>query len=284
MTISNCARVIFPESGHTKGDLADYYEQISPLILPFLANRPTSLVRCPKGIAGTCFFQKHYTHSLGSLVRHLAIREKDGAVEEYIFLNDADGLLACVQMSTVEFHIWGAHCSDPESPDRLVFDLDPGDGVEFADIKWAAKEIAKRLSYSELKSFALLTGGKGIHVVVPLSGGHGWDAHSGFAHCFARALAVEEKDRFTDQMSRENRKGKIFIDYLRNHRGNTAVAPYSARAHAGASVAIPVGWEELDEFDSARPYSIGDAALLLKRAESSFLADWGIADQTLPLE
>ncbi len=284
MTISNRERVIFPDCGHTKGDLADYYRTISPLLLPFLADRPTSLVRCPQGIATACFFQKHYNDSFGPKVGHLPIREQDGTVDEYIYLNDADGLLACVQMGTVEFHIWAAHRKELKCPDRLVFDLDPGDGVTFASVKRAANDISKRLASDGLRSFALLTGGMGIHVVVPLTASHGWDAHRNFAAAFARALSVEEEGRFTVETSRAKRKGRIFIDYLRNHRGATAVAPYSARARAGAPVAAPVSWEELDKFDNAQPFSIGNAAALLERAGETSLAGWGIANQELPLD
>lgn len=280
--ISNRSRVIFPDSGQTKGDLADYYASIAPLMLPFAAFRPVSLVRCPQGRARKCFFQKHDSGSFGEHVHHVPIAEKKGGTEDYLYVEDAAGLLACVQMGTIEFHGWGARSTDVEAPDRMVFDLDPDEGLDFGDVKQAAKDIRKKLADLGLTSFAMLSGGKGVHVVVPLTPGHSWEEHKDFSKRFAEALSMAEPERFVATMSKAKRKGKIFIDYLRNQRGSTAVVPYSARAREGAPVAAPIAWRELDGFENARPFSISDAKALHKRAQSKALAGWGFAEQRLP--
>lgn len=282
VAISNRDRVIFPDSGQTKGDLADYYAAIAPVMLPFISYRPVSLVRCPQGRARKCFFQKHDSGALGDAVRHVPIREKDGGSEDYLYLTDAAGMQQCVQMGTIEFHIWASQAKAVEAPDRMIFDLDPDEGLDFGDVKSAAQDIRKQLEDIGLVSFALLSGGKGVHVVVPLTPGHSWDKHKDFARRFAEALSLAEPERFTATMSKAKRVGKIFIDWLRNQRGSTAVAPYSARSRSGAPVAAPITWDELDGMENAHPFAIDDAASLLKRAASPHLQGWGAAVQTLP--
>jgi bifunctional non-homologous end joining protein LigD len=280
--ITSRDRVIDPESGRTKGELADYYEAIAPLMLPWAAQRPVSLVRCPQGRAKKCFFQKHDTGSFGPDVHHVPIREKDGGAEDYLYLDNSGGILACVQMGTIEFHGWGSRTSDVEAPDRMVFDLDPDVGLGFAEVKQAATDIHDRLADIGLVSFAMLSGGKGVHVVVPLTPGHSWDEHKDFSKRFAEALSMAEPDRFIATMSKAKRVGKIFIDYLRNQRGSTAVLPYSARARESTPVAVPIAWGELAEFENAHPFTILDADKLLRRAKGKGLAGWGFAEQRLP--
>ena len=282
VTISSRERVIFPESGQTKGQLADYYAAIAPLMLPFAASRPISLVRCPKGRGKKCFFQKHDSGSFGAHVHHVPIREKNGSHEDYLYVEDAAGLLQCVQMGTIEFHGWGARSGDVEAPDRMIFDLDPDEGLDFGEVKSAAEHIRERLADLGLVSFAMLSGGKGVHVVVPLDAGHSWEAHKDFSKRFAEALSIAEPERFIATMSKAKRVGKVFIDWLRNQRGATAVLPYSARARVGAPVAVPIAWGELKAMKDAHPFSIGDAKRLLDRARSKSLAGWGFAQQTLP--
>lgn len=280
--ISSRERVIFPDSGQTKGALADYYAEVAPLMLPFAAGRPVSLVRCPQGRDKKCFFQKHDSGAFGDAVHHVAITEKDGGTEDYLFVEDMRGILQCVQMGTIEFHAWGARSAEVESPDRMIFDLDPDEGLDFGDVKLAARDIRARLSDLGLVSFAMLSGGKGVHVVVPLTPGHSWTVHKDFARRFAEALGMAEPDRFTANMSKAKRKGRIFIDWLRNQRGSTAVVPYSARARSGAPVAVPIGWNELKDMPTAHPFTISDAKRLRDRAESKTLAGWGFAQQSLP--
>jgi len=280
--ISSRERVVFPDSGQTKGELADYYAAVAPIMLPHAARRPISLVRCPQGRAKKCFFQKHDSGSLGDAVHHVPIREKDGGMEDYLFIEDARGILQCVQMGTIEFHGWASRSDEVELPDRMIFDLDPDEGLGFDEVKQAARDIRSRLSDLGLVSFAMLSGGKGVHVVVPLERGHSWDAHKDFARRFAEALSLAEPDRFTATMSKAKRKGKIFIDWLRNQRGSTAVLPYSARARPGAPVAVPITWNELKEMEHAHPFTIDDAKRLIDRAGSKSLHGWGFAQQRLP--
>jgi len=280
--ISNPTRVIYPESGLTKGDLADYYAAVAPLMLPFMAQRPISLVRCPQGRAEPCFFQKHDNGTFGPAVHHVPIAEKDGGTGQYFHVSDAEGILSCVQMGAVEFHGWCSRAPHVEAPDRMVFDLDPDEGLGFDSVTSAARDIRLRLEDIGLVSHAMLSGGKGVHVVVPLRTGHGWAEHADFARRFAQAQAMAEPERFVATMSKAKRAGKIFIDWLRNQRGNTAVMPFSARARPGAPVAAPVGWDELADLDNAHPFAITDAAVLAERAASKALAGWGLAAQRLP--
>ena len=280
--VSNRDRVIFPEGKVTKGDLADYYAAVAPVMLPWVAERPVSLVRCPQGRAKHCFFQKHDAGSFGEAVHRVPIREKDGATEDYLYVRDAAGLVTCVQMGTIEFHGWGSRIDPLEKPDRLVFDLDPDEGLDFADTKRAAEHLKNQLAELGLASFPLLSGGKGVHVVVPLRADAAWPAVKDFADRFARALAAAEPDRFTATMAKAKRKGRIFIDWLRNQRGATAIMPYSARARPNAPVAAPVSWTELRDLDTAARWHVGDAATLLERASGRSLQGWGVADQVLP--
>ncbi|WP_454597083.1 DNA ligase D [Qipengyuania sp. SM2507] len=282
VAISSRERVIFPDSGQTKGELAEYYEAIAPIMLPWAGERPISLVRCPQGRAKKCFFQKHDSGGLGDAVHPVAITDKGGGSEDYLFVEDVRGLLQCVQMGTIEFHGRGSRSGAVELPERMVFDLDPDEGLDFGDVKSAATDIRDRLADLGLVSFAMLSGGKGIHVVVPLTPGHDWVAHKDFARRFAEALSLAEPERFTASMSKAKRKGRIFIDWLRNQRGSTAVLPYSARARSGAPVAAPIAWNELRTIADAKLFTIGDSKKLIDRAASKSLSGWGFASQHLP--
>ena len=280
--ISNRDRVVFPESKITKGQLADYYQAIAPIMLPWAAGRPISLVRCPQGRARKCFFQKHDAGVFGDAVKQVPIREKDGHDEAYLYVEDATGLLTCVQMGTIEFHGWGALIGDVDKPDRLVFDLDPDEGLDFDAVKSAATHVRDLLAEIGLATFPMVTGGKGVHVIAPLTPDAEWPAVKDFAHRFATVLAQQQPERFTAALAKAKRTGRIFVDYLRNQRGSTAVMPYSARARDGAPVAVPVSWDELHDLDGASRWHIGDAAELLKRAGGADLRGWGEADQVLP--
>jgi bifunctional non-homologous end joining protein LigD len=183
-------------------------------------------------------------------------------------------------MGTIEFHGWAARTDDVERPDRMTFDLDPDEGLDFKACVRAAGDIRARLADLGLVTFAMLTGGKGVHVVVPLKRGHDWDTHKDFARRFAEAMSLAEPDRYVATMSKAKRKGRIFIDWLRNQRGATAVLPYSARSRDGAPIAVPISWDELDAVKTAHPFSICDAAELIRRSDT--LHGWGFADQQLP--
>jgi len=280
--ISNPERVIYPEDGLTKGQLADYYAAVDPLIMIDAAKRPMTLIRCPQGRAKKCFFQKHDSGTFGPDVKHIPIKEKDGHLEDYLYFDDIKGLLACVQMGTVEFHGWGSKVDKVEYPDRLVFDLDPDVGLDFAKVKEAALRLKALLGDLGLKTFPLLSGGKGIHVVVPLDASKDWPTVKSFADRFSRAIAEAEPEMFTANIRKVQRQGRIFLDWLRNQRGATAVMPYSARAREGAPVSAPIGWEELDRYESGGHFTIRDADELIERAGSKLLAGWGKAKQSLP--
>ncbi|WP_232496256.1 DNA ligase D [Novosphingobium kaempferiae] len=280
--ISSRERVIFPEGKLTKGQLADYYEIVAPIMLSWAGSRPISLVRCPQGRAKKCFFQKHDAGSFGEAVKQVAIREKDGHDEPYLFIDSAAGLLTCVQMGTIEFHGWGARIEDVEKADRLVFDLDPDEGLDFKDVVSAAFHVQDLLAQMGLSTFPMVTGGKGVHVIAPLTPQAEWPQVKDFAHRFALALAQSQPDRFTAALARARRSGKIFVDYLRNQRGATAVMPYSVRSREFAPVAVPLTWEELRDLDTPSRWHIGDAAQLVERATSKSLKNWGRADQVLP--
>jgi len=280
--ITNPDRPVFPDTDVTKGELADYYGKVAPAMLAWAANRPVSLVRCPSGRGKACFFQKHDAGAFGSEVHQVEIAGSDGASEPYLYLADTDGLVRCVQMGTIEFHGWGSSVATLERPDRLVFDLDPDEGLDFGDTKRAAAHLRDRLGDLGLASFPMLSGGKGVHVVVPLTPAAEWPAVKSFADRFARALAQGEPDRFVAVMTKAKRRGRIFVDWLRNQRGSTAVLPYSARARAGAPVAAPVSWSELGDLDTAARWCVRDADALLRRAGEPGLAGWGVAAQALP--
>jgi bifunctional non-homologous end joining protein LigD len=280
--ISNPDRVIFPDAKVTKGELAQYYRAMGAPMALWTANRPISLVRCPQGRARKCFFQKHDSGTFGPHVHHVPIREKDGHNEDYLYVEDSAGVIACVQMGTIEFHGWGSKVADVEKPDRIVFDLDPDVGLDFGLVKKAAKDLKTHLADMGLTTFPMLTGGKGVHVVVPLIPKAEWPEVKDFAQRFALALAEAEPERFTAALSKAKRTGRIFVDYLRNQRGATAIMPYSARAREGAPVAAPINWEELDEMESGARFSVRDADLLLERASSRRLQGWGEASQVLP--
>jgi len=282
LKLTSPERVVFPGDELTKGDLANYYAAVADLLLIDLANRPMTLIRCPQGRSRHCFFQKHDSGAMGSHVLHVPVVENKGETQDYLYVTEALGALECVQMNTIEFHGWGSRVDPLENPDRLVFDLDPDVGLDFDKVKEAALRLRALLGDLGLTTFPLLSGGKGIHVVAPLDQTRDWPTVKSFAERFSRAIAEAEPELFTANIRKVQRKGRIFLDWLRNQRGATAVMPYSARAREGAPVAAPVAWEELDGLTAANIYSIRDAATLLERSSSDLLKGWGQAKQTLP--
>ena len=256
--ISHPDRILFEGQGITKIDLARYYAVVAERMLPFAADHPVSLVRCPQGGQRQCFFQKHANEGFPEAIREVPITESSGETENYMYLHDAEGLVAAVQMGTLEFHIWGSRVDRLEKPDRLVFDLDPDPSVDFATVKAAAAALRRELAGIGLKTVAMVTGGKGVHVIVPLRPHAEWEEAKGFARAIAQSFADRDPEHFVATMSKAKRKGKIFIDWLRNDRGATAIAPYSTRARAGGPVATPVGWDELEDLDAANTFHIAD--------------------------
>lgn len=267
VTLSHPDKVLYADQGVTKLDLANYLHAVSARMLPHVSRRLVSLVRCPEGAAKQCFFQKHGTAGLAPSLKPLPVREKDGGEDDYLYLTDESGLVRAAQMGVLEFHIWGSMIDDIEKPNRLVFDLDPDLSVSFDTVKQAAARVRDVLDALGLRSFPLLTGGKGIHVVAPIKRRYEWPVIKEFTKSLALRLSEDEPGKYLATMSKARRKGRIFIDYLRNERGSTAISPYSPRARKGAPVAWPVTWEQMDTATSAALVHIDDAERRLAKPD-----------------
>ena len=263
--ISNPHRIVFPKQGITKAELARYYDRVGSRMLPLIANHPMSLLRCPKGRGDECFFQKHASAGFPDELKRVNLREKSSKRADYLYLDGIEGLIAGVQMGTLEFHIWGSRIDSLEKPDRVVFDLDPDESIDFAVVSLAASVLRRRLDELGLKTIPLVTGGKGVHVIAPLRRIAEWPRVKSFAQGFATKLATDDPDVFTATMSKSRRQGRIFVDWMRNERGSTAIAPYSTRARENGPVATPVSWDELGDLQSANCFRIDD---VVKRLES----------------
>jgi bifunctional non-homologous end joining protein LigD len=236
-------RVLWPAQGLSKRDLADHFAGVAGRLLPHVAGRPLTLLRCPRGIGARCFVQRHMGPGFGPEIRRVAIRQRNGRTEDHPVVEDVQGLLALVQSGVLEIHPWAARAADLDRADRLVFDLDPGEGVSWAVTLRGAREIRDRLAARGLAGFLKTSGGKGLHVVVPVAPAVPWDRAKGFVRDVAAAMAGERPDRYTTAPARAERAGRIFIDYLRNERGASTVAPWSPRARAGAPVSMPLSWD-----------------------------------------
>lgn len=281
VAITHPERVVFAKKKLSKGDVADYYRQMARWILPEISGRPLSLLRCPDGVGKACFFQKHHGQGLGDAVHAVPLQQKSGR-EDYVYIDDERGLLQLVQMNTLELHPWGATVADPEHPDRLVFDLDPGEGVSWADVKRGARDVRDRLQETGLRSFVRLSGGKGVHVVVPLLPKADWEDAKAFCEAFAQAMAEQAPDRYVATMSKAKRSGVIFIDWLRNTRGATSVCSWSLRARESAGVAVPLRWEELARVGAADAFPMDKALARAKRLKADPWQDIDALKQTLP--
>jgi bifunctional non-homologous end joining protein LigD len=262
-----------------------YYQIVAPIMLPFLERRLLNLFRCREG---KCFFQRNREHpptgkEFDRLVHLEPVEQKNGRTEQYLYVETTDEIIACAKVQTVEFHGWGSRAGDVETPDRLVIDLDPDPKLGFDKVKQAAFQLYRSFKAVGLESFALLSGGKGIHVVVPLEPVAEWNEVDEFAKGFCTALAQSAPDKFTVALPKVQRRGRIFLDFLRNHRTATAVMPYSARARSGMPVAAPVDWEELNHIDRSDAFTVADVEQLLQRAKSPRLKNWGKSAQRLPI-
>jgi bifunctional non-homologous end joining protein LigD len=237
-------RVLYPAEKITKYDLARYCEELADWVLPQLVYRPLTLMRCPAGQGQTCFYQKHLAESMPEHVESVMIQEKDSE-SAYVYIKDLAGLISLVQMGVLELHPWPARIDRLEAPDRMIFDLDPGEGADWSLVLQGANDLRTLMDALKLKSFVRTSGGKGLHIMVPLSRRNSWDELKEFSQAIANLLAKGRPDNYLATMSKAKRRGKVFIDYLRNQRGATAVASYSTRARAGAPVATPIAWKEL---------------------------------------
>lgn len=265
VSISSPDRRVFPDAGCTKLDIARHYAEVGERMIRLAGHRPLSLFRCPGGLKQPCFFQKHGHGAMPAALSTVPIAEKDGSLETYLYATRPESLVAAAQMGTVEVHIWGARVDRLDRPDRLVFDLDPDEGLGWPVVRAAAVELRDRLAGLGLASGAIVTGGKGVHVWMPLRRTRDWEVVKLFAKTFAHAMAEAAPDRYTATMSKAKRKGRIFIDWLRNDRGATAIAPYALRARKGAPVAVPVTWEELADLPGADVFTLSDMGARLRR-------------------
>jgi bifunctional non-homologous end joining protein LigD len=274
-------KVLYPDQNVTKQDLAEYYEQVASWMLPHVAGRPISLVRCPAGEGKKCFFQRHSGEGKAKAIREFIVDVK-GDSRAYITIDDLGGLISLVQMGVLEIHVWGARADKPDQPDRIVFDFDPHEDVPWETVKDAAREMRQRLTTLKLESFLKTTGGKGLHVVAPITRKPDWPAVKDFAHKVALEMAADAPKLFTTNSRKAERTGRIFIDYLRNDKTASAIAPYSTRAREGAPIAVPLAWDELARLPSAHSFTIATVEKRLKARKSDPWKDIENLRQSLP--
>jgi bifunctional non-homologous end joining protein LigD len=278
--ITHADRVVYPDAGLTKGDVARYYSAVAEHVLPHVRGRPAVLVRCPDGIAHPCFYQKHAGPWAPASLRRVRIAEKT-KTREYLVIDDVASLVGLIQMGVLEVHTWSAQAKRLEAPDRLVFDLDPGPGVPWRAVLDAARLVRSTLEDAGLASFVKTTGGKGLHVVAPIAPA-GWAECFGFAEGLTDTLVSRAPGAFVTTMAKADRPGKIFVDYFRNQRGATAVAAYSTRARPGAPVSVPVAWEELGTLRSSAHFTIATVGRRLARLATDPWAGYATLRQPLP--
>jgi len=283
VAVSSPDRVVFAASDFSKGDLAKYYGEIAEWMLPHVKDRPLTLVRCPEGSSKQCFYQKHVAGDLPLHVKGITIREERKA-GRYMHLREASGLVALVQMGVLEIHTWGCRVDDIERPDRLVFDLDPGPDVSWKRVVEGAHDTRDILKAAKLESFVQTSGGKGLHVVVPLKPEATWEQAKNFAKTIAMLMEQREPRKYVSVMTKAKRTGRIFVDYLRNGRGATAISPYSTRAKPTGAVATPVTWKELARVKSADAFDALNVPRRLAKLNTDPWAAYFTLKQRLPRE
>ncbi|MBM6580471.1 non-homologous end-joining DNA ligase [Microvirga sp. BT689] len=274
-------RVLWEDQGVTKRELAEFYAGIGEWLLPHLINRPLTLIRCPGGAEKKCFVQRHSWAGMSDFVHRTMIPDNSGE-QEALTVTDVRGVIALVQSGVLEMHVWSATLADLERPDRLIFDFDPGEGVEWPRVIEGALAVRERMKALGLESFVKTTGGKGLHVVVPLQPKASWKDALAFTRSIAEAMAADEPDRYTTTSVKQEREGRIFIDYLRNNREASAVAPYSTRSRPGAPVATPVAWKELSADLKPNGFTVENLRKRLAALKQDPWADIGRMDQVLP--
>ena len=277
ISLSHADRVYWQDAGVTKLDLAEYYRDVWKWMRPHVVGRPISLLRCPEGAAGQCFFQKHAAAGIATDHLHLVPEKGD----KIISIDDLDGLLSLVQAGVLEVHTRGTTADDRDNADRLVIDLDPGPGTGWKDVVAAARDVRARLQALKLKSFLKTSGGKGLHVVLPIAPTP-WDEAKAFTQALAGAMAADDPDHYVATATKSKRNKRIFIDYLRNSHDATAVAPYSTRARPGAPVSVPIDWSELSSLKSASQFTVLNLSARLKRLRKDPWATIGRCRQRLP--
>jgi bifunctional non-homologous end joining protein LigD len=279
--LSNPKRILYPDVGVTKLDLATYFVEIADWILPHLVDRPLTIVRCPDGITGEHFYQKHGASAVPEAVDRIQIDTSEGK-KQHLYVKDLAGLVSLAQISTLELHVWGSRIDRLDQPDRIVFDLDPSPEVGWPDVIACAFRLRQLLVELGLSSFVKTSGGKGLHVVVPVRPRHGWEEALDFARSVVQRMARESPKQYTANMAKAARVGRIYIDFHRNHRGATTVAAYSPRAVGSAAVSAPVAWEELPLLSSADQFTIRNLRPRLARLAIDPWAKIGTLRQTIP--
>jgi len=277
--LSNPDKILYPEQGITKGQFADYYVAVAERMLPHVAFRPVTMVRCPTGRGSKCFYQRHAGSGVPEQLAQVTI---PGFDDPYLYISDVAGLVAMVQMGVLEIHPWGVKVEHPEKADRIVFDLDPDEGLGFDTVIRAAKEVRDRLAALGLTSFVKTTGGKGLHVVVPIEATAGWRDVKSFAKGVSAEMAADAPDKYLTKISKAERAGRIFIDYLRNDPTSTAVAPYSTRSRPGAPVAMPLAWGQVKAGLDPCDYTVATVPALIARQKADPWAEIGAVRQCLP--
>jgi bifunctional non-homologous end joining protein LigD len=279
--LTHADRLYWPDVGVTKEGLADYYSEVWRRMAPFIVGRPLALVRCPSGVAGECFFQKHVWKGASRSV-HLARDPKDASGEPILLVESLDGLIGLVQAGVLEIHPWGSTLAMVEQPDMIIMDLDPGPDVAWPEVITAATEVRDRLATLGLPSSVKTSGGKGLHVVAPLRPKADWNAVKAFTKAVAEGMASDSPQRFVATVTKAKRRGKILVDYLRNGRGATAVAPYSTRARAGAPVSMPLSWDELGPGLGPSYFTVANTPTRLAHLAADPWADFRRAAVPLP--
>jgi bifunctional non-homologous end joining protein LigD len=285
--ISHPDRPIFPQQAITKLDLARYFERVADWMLPHIVDRPLTLVRCPEGVrisksdTDGCFFMKHSKLWAPPSLRRVRIREKT-KVGEYLVADSAAALVSLAQMGIVEVHTWNSTCSDLDRPDRVVLDIDPGELVSWPLVVEAARLVRDLLGELDLRSFVKTTGGRGLHVVVPLTSHARWDECLAFAKAVGEVLVRRDPERFTMQFSKSGRADKLLIDYLRNNRTNTSVAAYSCRAKQMATVSVPLAWSELSRSRTPDRFTLNTIEARLARISADPWREYWKVKQRLP--
>ena len=277
--LSNPDKILYPEQGITKSRLADYYVAVADRMLPHVAFRPVTMVRCPTGEGAKCFYQRHAGSGVLEQLHEVTI---PGFDEPYLYISDVPGLVAMVQMGVLEMHPWGVKVDAPDRADRIVFDLDPAEGLGFEAVIEAAKEVRDRLKALGLVSFVKTTGGKGLHVVVPVDATAPWKDVKSFAKGVSAQMAADSPDKYLTTAGKADRVGRIFIDYLRNDPTSTAVAPYSTRSRKGAPVAMPIRWDQVKAGLDPCDYTVETVPALVAKQRSDPWAEMLEVRQKLP--
>ncbi|MBY5570842.1 DNA polymerase domain-containing protein [Rhizobium leguminosarum] len=274
VSLTHPDRLYWPDEGVTKQALADYYAAIWPVMAPYVVNRPLALLRLPDGIKGhQRFFQKHAWKGMNPHIEEIA-DPQDADGEKLLRISDFDGLVALVQSAALEIHPWGTTADNWETPDMITMDLDPGEDVAWSAVISAALELKARLEAHGLAAFVKTSGGKGLHVVTPLAPKAGWAEVKDFAHSLAESMSADAPEKYLATATKAKRGGHIYIDYLRNGRGNTAVAAYSTRARSGAPVSMPLDWSELNDVSGPAAFTLGNVPRRLETRPKDPWADF----------